>query len=227
MWLGFQCWHFCTDILVLAICKGFSPPSKVSNYLNKFDYSPINCYSPEMPSRPSPHHETWYLSYESSWEISLPSFDNSNNGCVFLQDGTIFHSPNCSRPAIIPPQTNYSSPPFNQPRLNSSMFRQPIWWTEFGAGWTLPHWPQASHPLLFLDTSDWTRILFSFSTVDHPQYWLPPIFCGLENPFLYRWRQLDSILARVAKEVVTSFHCASITSILWATNRRGRRSRSA
>ena len=87
-----------------------------------------------MPSRLSPHHETWYLSYESSREISLPSFDNSNNGRVFLQDGTIFHSPNCSRPAIIPPQTNYSSPPFNQLRLNSSMFKQPIWWTEFG-GW--------------------------------------------------------------------------------------------
>ena len=183
MQLCFQCWHFCTDILVLAVHKGFSPPSKVSNYLNKFDYSPIDCYSTEMPSHPSPHHETWYLSYKLSREILLPSFNYSNNGRVFLQDGTIFYSPNCSRPAIIPLQTNYSSPPFNQPPLNSSMFKQPIWWTEFGASWALPHWPQASRPLLFLDISDWTRILFSLSTVDHPQYQLPPIFCGLKNPF--------------------------------------------
>ena len=51
-----------------------------------------------------------------------------------IQGFMIFHSPNCSRPAIIPPQTNYSSPPFNQPHLNSSMFKQPIWWTEFW-GW--------------------------------------------------------------------------------------------
>ena len=145
---------FCTDILVLAVREGFSPPSKVSNYLNKFDYSPIDCYSTEMPSHPSPHHETWYLSYKLSREISLPSFDYSNNGRVFLQDGTIFHSPNCSRPAIIPLQTNYSSPPFNQPRLNSSMFKQSIWWTEFGGWLSFIPLAQASRLVLFLDTSD-------------------------------------------------------------------------
>ena len=86
-----------------------------------------------------PHDETWYLTYQPSTsgrrEVSLPpTFDYSNNGRVFLQDGTIFYSPNCSRPAIIPPQTTYSSPPFNQPRLNPSMFKQPIWWSQFW-GW--------------------------------------------------------------------------------------------
>ena len=65
---------------------------------------------------------------------SPPSFDYSNNGKVFLQDGTLFYSPNCSRPAVIPHQTTYSSSPFKQSRLNVSMFKQPIWWSEFW-GW--------------------------------------------------------------------------------------------
>src|SRR5271154_2047782 len=84
-----------------------------------------------------PFDENWYLTYEPSTHgfrepPSPPSFDYSNNGCVFLQDGTIFYSPNCSRPVIIPPHT--SSSPFIRPRLNASNFKQPIWWSEFW-GW--------------------------------------------------------------------------------------------
>ena len=111
-------------------------------FLSKFNYDSINCYSPEMQSRPRPrppHDETWYLTYQPSTgnhqEVSLPpTFDYTNNGRVFLQDGTIFYSPNCNRPAIIPPETTYSQSPFSQARLNSSMFKQPIWWSEFW-GW--------------------------------------------------------------------------------------------
>jgi hypothetical protein len=86
-----------------------------------------------MQSRPL--SETWYLTTNGVREVSSPpSFDYRNNGRVFLQDGTIFYSPNCNRPAIIPPETTYSSSPFNQPRLNASLFKQPIWWSEFW-GW--------------------------------------------------------------------------------------------
>jgi hypothetical protein len=88
-----------------------------------------------MPSRP-PHDENWYLTYQPSTsdfrELSPPSFDYANNGRVFLQDGTIFYSPNCNRPAVIPPQNSHN--PFRGTRLNSSMFKQPIWWSEFW-GW--------------------------------------------------------------------------------------------
>ena len=88
---------------------------------------------------PSSHDELWYLTYQLStggfWECTPPPlFDYSNNGSVFFQDGTIFYSPNCSQPAIILPQTTYSSSPFNQPHLNASMFKQPTWWSEFW-GW--------------------------------------------------------------------------------------------
>ncbi|KAF8801035.1 hypothetical protein BYT27DRAFT_7311486, partial [Phlegmacium glaucopus] len=102
------------------------------------NYNPVHCCSPETPSRP-PLDETWYLTYQPSTRgfrerASPPSFDYSNNGCVLLQDGTIFYSPNCNRPVIIPPHTPYSSSPFTQPRLNASMLKQPIWWSEFW-GW--------------------------------------------------------------------------------------------
>ena len=82
-------------------------------------------------------YETWYLTYQPTSgvrEVSPPSFDYRNNRYVFLHDGTIFYSPNCNRPALIPPETANSSPPFNQPRLNADMFKQPIWWSEFW-GW--------------------------------------------------------------------------------------------
>ena len=54
--------------------------------------------TPEMQSRPRPrppHDETWYSTYQPNTgnrqEVSLPpTFDYTNNGRVFLQDGTIF-----------------------------------------------------------------------------------------------------------------------------------------
>ena len=66
--------------------------------------------------------------------VQPPTFDYLQNGHVFLQDGTIYYSPNCSRLAVIPPHTVNTSSPFNQPRLNASVFKQPIWWSEF-FGW--------------------------------------------------------------------------------------------
>jgi hypothetical protein len=91
-----------------------------------------------MPSNPPTIDPFWYVTYQPSTrgpdEIQPPVFDYSKNGHVFLQEGTIFYSPNCTRLAIIPPHMPNSSSPFNQPRLNTSMFKQPIWWSEFW-GW--------------------------------------------------------------------------------------------
>ncbi|KIM35115.1 hypothetical protein M413DRAFT_79731 [Hebeloma cylindrosporum] len=57
------------------------------------------------------------------------SFDYAQ-GKVVIQHGTIFYSPNCTRAVNIPPQPTHSSDPFKQPRLNTSMFKQPVWWSQ-------------------------------------------------------------------------------------------------
>lgn len=54
------------------------------------------------------------------------------NGSVVIQHGTIFYSPNCSRAVDLPCQMPHMPDPFKQPRLNTSMFKQPIWWS---GGW--------------------------------------------------------------------------------------------
>ena len=61
-----------------------------------------------------------------------PIFDYRKNGIVFVQNGTIFYSPNCSRLVKIPPSCN--NEPFKQARLNISMFKQPVWWSD-NWGW--------------------------------------------------------------------------------------------
>jgi hypothetical protein len=63
--------------------------------------------------------------------MASPVFDYSK-GKVVVQHGTIFYSPNCNRAVDIPPQSNHSFDPFKQPRLNASLFKQPVWWLE---GW--------------------------------------------------------------------------------------------
>ena len=66
--------------------------------------------------------------------MAPPAFDYSN-GSAFVQDGVIYYSPNCTRPVVIPSPPVYSvSDPFRQPRLNASMFGQPIWWS-YGWAW--------------------------------------------------------------------------------------------
>ena len=55
-------------------------------------------------------------------------------GRVFVQHRTIFYSPNCSWAVDLPCQTTHAQDPFKQPRLNSSMFKQPIWWLG-GCAW--------------------------------------------------------------------------------------------
>ena len=62
-----------------------------------------------------------------------PTFDYSNGSAV-VQDGMIYYSPNCTRPVNIPLCPVYSSDPFHQPRLNASMFKQPVWWS-YGWAW--------------------------------------------------------------------------------------------
>jgi hypothetical protein len=63
--------------------------------------------------------------------VMAETFDYSN-GSVVVQHGIIYYSPNCTRPVVIPPRPVYSSDPFRQSRLDSSMFKQPIWWSN---GW--------------------------------------------------------------------------------------------
>ena len=63
--------------------------------------------------------------------MAAPAFDYTNGSAV-VQHGVIYYSPNCTRPVVIPPSPTYSSDPFRQPRLNSTMFKQPVWWSH---GW--------------------------------------------------------------------------------------------
>lgn len=59
------------------------------------------------------------------------TFDYTN-GCAIVQDGVIYYSPNCTRSVVIPSCTVFTFDPFRQPRLNSAMFRQPVWRSD---GW--------------------------------------------------------------------------------------------
>ena len=63
--------------------------------------------------------------------MAAPAFYYTN-GSAIVQHGVIYYSPNCTRLVIIPPCPTYSFDPFRQPCLNSSMFKQPIWWSH---GW--------------------------------------------------------------------------------------------
>ncbi|KDR77443.1 hypothetical protein GALMADRAFT_138554 [Galerina marginata CBS 339.88] len=56
-----------------------------------------------------------------------PVFDYGKDGIVFVQNGTIFYSPNCARLVKIPSANN--NEPFKQDYLNYSMFKQPAWWS--------------------------------------------------------------------------------------------------
>lgn len=61
-----------------------------------------------------------------------PSAFDYSKGKAVVQHGTIFYSPNCTRPVDIPPQPIHESDPFKYERLNVSMFKQPVWWSQ---GW--------------------------------------------------------------------------------------------
>jgi hypothetical protein len=63
--------------------------------------------------------------------MAPPAFDYSN-GSAIMQNGLIYYSPNCTQPVVIPLCPAYSSDSFRQPRLDASMFRQPVWWSH---GW--------------------------------------------------------------------------------------------
>ncbi|KAF8180869.1 hypothetical protein BJ912DRAFT_929191 [Pholiota molesta] len=52
---------------------------------------------------------------------------------AFVQDGTIFYSPNCSRTVVIPPHATTQSP-FCHDVLDTKDFKQPVWWTDV-YGW--------------------------------------------------------------------------------------------
>lgn len=60
------------------------------------------------------------------------TFDYKKDGIVFVQNGTIFYSPNCSRLIKVPPTS--IGDPFNHRKLDISMFKQPVWWSSFW-GW--------------------------------------------------------------------------------------------
>ncbi|KAF8797655.1 hypothetical protein BYT27DRAFT_7228820 [Phlegmacium glaucopus] len=64
--------------------------------------------------------------------MAAPVFDYSS-GSVFVQDGTIFYSPNSTRPVNLPSRPVYAPDPFKQRCLNTSMFKQPVWWSQSSA----------------------------------------------------------------------------------------------
>lgn len=72
-----------------------------------------------------------FHSIDYSSQKMTQTFDYTN-GCAIVQDGVIYYSPNCTRPVVIPSCPVFASDPFRQPRLNSAMFRQPVWWSD---GW--------------------------------------------------------------------------------------------
>ncbi|KAF8905269.1 hypothetical protein CPB84DRAFT_1745581 [Gymnopilus junonius] len=67
-------------------------------------------------------------------EDAAISFDYTQ-GSVFLHEGTIYYSPNCCQPVVIPPRTVLVGDPFKSDRhIDASMFKQPVWWTDL-YGW--------------------------------------------------------------------------------------------
>jgi len=59
------------------------------------------------------------------------SFDYSK-GSAFIYDSTLYYSPNCPHPIVIPPRSISSL--FNGSRLDATQFCQPVWWTS-SWGW--------------------------------------------------------------------------------------------
>ena len=60
--------------------------------------------------------------------MAAPAFDYTNRSAI-IQHGVIYYLPNCTWLVVIPPHPMYSSDPFCQPCLNSTMFKQPVWWS--------------------------------------------------------------------------------------------------
>jgi hypothetical protein len=65
--------------------------------------------------------------------MSPPIQFDWSQGHAFVQEGTIFYSPNCSRTVLIPTEASTHSP-FNLKHLDASEFKQPVWWTDV-YGW--------------------------------------------------------------------------------------------
>jgi hypothetical protein len=65
--------------------------------------------------------------------MSSPIKFDWSQGRAFVQEGTIFYSPNCSRTVLIPARASTLSP-FETNRLEASLFKQPVWWTDV-YGW--------------------------------------------------------------------------------------------
>ena len=163
-----------------------------------------------MPSNP-PFDKLWYLTYQPSTcgspeHPQPPVFDYSQNGRVFLQDGTIFYSPNCSRLAMIPPHTANSSSPFNQPRLNASMFKQPIWWSEFW-GWLsfIPLAPSfTSAPFMLFS---WMPRIENVEVTFH----LPSGLEAKETRFkmclddIHQWKKSEELMVEAARRIQLFF----------------------
>ena len=68
------------------------------------------------------------------------------NGSAVVQGGIIYYSPNCTRPVVIPPRPVYSSDPFGHRRLDASMFKQPVWWSD---GWAWQNFIPLSPSFVF------------------------------------------------------------------------------
>jgi hypothetical protein len=129
-----------------------------------------------------------------------PVFDYKKNGIVFVQDGTIFYSPNCSRLAKIPPSCN--NEPFNQAHLDISMFKQPVWWSVFW-GWQsfIPLSPSfTSSPF---ETFCWMpriQAVDIYRTMPSGETKLEKKFQMAEDD-IYNWKRRESLITNAAQVI--------------------------
>ncbi|KAF9470812.1 hypothetical protein BDN70DRAFT_901821, partial [Pholiota conissans] len=119
---------------------------------------------------------------------------NWSQGRAFVQDGTIYYSPNCSRTIMIPSECLVSSP-FNVPQLDVSMFKQPVWWSDV-YGW------QAFIPLAPSYTSSpfepfcWMPRIVEVKSSHHRE-----ILYEMEGAESHRWRERENLLVTAAEQI--------------------------
>jgi hypothetical protein len=111
-----------------------------------------------------------------------------SKGTTFVQNGILYYSPNCTRPVVIPPQTNHTTSPFNVPRLSASLFRQPIWWSSLW-GWVgfIPMAP--SFISIPFEPFCWMPVIEKHAPLDH-------------LPTRYRMRQTDVDVWKAKEDLV-------------------------
>lgn len=130
----------------------------------------------------------------------MPTFDYHANGRVFLQNGTIYYSPNSKRSVTIPPPTVHITSPFQHARLDVTMFKHPVWWTDVW-GWlsfiplspsflSAPFQPFCSMPLI-------QRVKFATVVANDKQ--LNQIFYKMSDDKIQQWKKYEHLIVQAAQ----------------------------